>query len=339
MGRWLSFAALLLAAPASGEDCKTAFARSEISPEYISIVDTYRNRQWLVAVQSVARLDHKALESFVKQLEPAPMDEHSHPCVEAAALLHTDTAIYVVEDGDWTKAFVHFELGRTLSRKVGRHFERDWLLAVALYYQGLIFAGDREIGFREATALFDDALDRHPADAEILVAAGALWEWSGSLPFGEPDHMKRAERLYARALEQEPGLAEAKLRYGNVLEKRGRFDDAVQHLEEVVAFEADHYIMYRARMVFGNLAERRGLPEPAILHYQAAIKLEPNWQIGFLALSHALHTASEREALRTALEEALILSDSKQSGWWEYELGLSERADPLFSSMREALAR
>ena len=309
MGRWLSFAALLLAAPASGEDCKTAFARSEISPEYISIVDTYRNRQWLVAVQSVARLDHKALESFVKQLEPAPMDEHSHPCVEAAALLHTDTAIYVVEDGDWTKAFVHFELGRTLSRKVGRHFERDWLLAVALYYQGLIFAGDREIGFREATALFDDALDRHPADAEILVAAGALWEWSGSLPFGEPDHMKRAERLYARALEQEPGLAEAKLRYGNVLEKRGRFDDAVQH------------------------------PEPAILHYQAAIKLEPNWQIGFLALSHALHTASEREASRTALEEALILSDSKQSGWWEYELGLSERADPLFSSMREALAR
>ena len=344
MVRWLSLAALVSAAPVSGEDCKTAFARTKASPEYIAVVDSYRDRQWLDAVQGAERLDHEALESFVEQLDPAHIDHRSHPCVEAAALLHTDTAIYLVEDGAWPKAFGHFELGRTLSRKAGRHFERDWLLAVALYYQGLIFTGDREIGFREATALFDEALDRHPGDAEIHVAAGALWEWSGSLSFGELDHLKRAERLYARALEQEPGLAEALLRYGKVLEKRGRFDEAVPPLEELVALEADHDIIYRARiyrarMALGNLAERRGLPEPAIRHYRAAIELEPDWQIGYLALSHALHTSSEREASRTALEEALFLSDSAASGWWEYELGLSERADPLLSSMREALAR
>ena len=255
------------------------------------------------------------------------------------ALLHTDAAIHHVENGAWPKAFGHFELGQELSRKAGRRFQRDWALAVALYYQRRIFAGDQEIGFREATALFDDAVDRHPADAEILVAAGAVWEWSGSLPLGESGHLKRAQRLYARALEQEPRLAEAMLRYGKVLERRGRFDEAVQPLEELVALEADYHILYRARMALGNLAERRGLPEPAIRHYRAAIELEPDWQIGYLALSHALHTASEREASRAALEEALFLSDSTESGWWEYELGLSERADPLLSSMREGLAR
>ena len=226
---WLSFTALVLAAPASGEDCRAAFARSTASPEYIALVDSYRNRQWLDAVQAAARFDHEALESFVEQLDPAHIDQRSDPCVEAAALLHTNTAMYL--------------------------------------------------------------------------------------------------------------MAEAKLRYGKVLEKRGRFDDALQHLEVVIALEADHYIIYRARMALGNLAERHGHPEPAIRHYRAAIELEPDWQIGYLALSHALHTASEREASRTALEEALSLSESAASGWWEYEVGLSERADPLFSSMREALAR
>ena len=341
MVRWLSLAALVLAAPASGVDCQTAFAGTTASPEYISLVEDYRGSRpvRLGAVRSTARLGHEAFESFVKQIDPARIGPGSHPCIEAVALLHTDAAIHHVENGAWPKAFGHFELGQELSRKAGRRFQRDWALALALYYQRRIFAGDQEIGFREATALFDDAVDRHPADAEILVAAGAVWEWSGSLPLGESGHLKRAERLYARALEQEPRLAEAMLRYGKVLERRGRFDEAVQPLEELVALEADYHILYRARMALGNLAERRGLPEPAIRHYRAAIELEPDWQIGYLALSHALHTASEREASRAELEEALFLSDSTETGWWEYELGLSERADPLLSSMREGLAR
>ncbi|TDI43421.1 MAG: tetratricopeptide repeat protein [Acidobacteria bacterium] len=340
MVRWLSLAALVWAAPASGEDCQTAFAGTTASPEYISLVEAYRRGRplRLGAVRAAARLGHEALEPFVKQLDPARMGPCSHPCIEAMALLHTDTAIHHVENGAWPEAFGHFELGQKLSRKVGQRFQRDWALAVALYYQGRIFAGDEEIGFREATALFDDAVDLYPADTEILVAAGAVWEWSGSLPRGESGHLKRAERLYARALEQEPRLAEAKLRYGKVLEKRGHFEEAVQRLEELVALEADHHIIYRARMALGNLAERRGLPEAAIRHYRAAIELEPDWQIGYLALSHALHTTSEREASRAALEEALLLSDSTQSSWWEYELGMSERAEPLLSSLREALA-
>ena len=341
MVRWLSLAALVMAAPASGVDCRTAFAGTTASPEYISLVEAYRGSRpaRLGAVRSTARLGHEAFESFVKRLDPARIGPRSHPCIEAAALLHTDAAIHHVENGAWPRAFGHFELGQKLSRKAGRRFQRDWALAVALYYQRRIFTGDQEIGFREATALFDDAVDRHPADAEILVAAGAVWEWSGSLPLGESGHLKRAERLYARALEQEPRLAEAMLRYGKVLGKRGRFEEAVQPLEQLLALEADYHIIYRARMTLGNLAERRGLPEPAIRHYRAAIELEPDWQIGYLALSHALHTASEREASRAALEEALFLSDSTESGWWEYELGLSERADSLLSSMREALAR
>lgn len=341
MVRWLSLAALVMAAPASGVDCRTAFAGTTASPEYISLVEAYRGSRpiRLGAVRSTARLGHEPFESFVKRLDPARMGPRSHPCIEAAALLHTDAAIHHVENRAWPKAFGHFELGQKLSRKAGRRFQRDWALAVALYYQRRIFTGDQEIGFREATALFDDAVDRHPADAEILVAAGAVWEWSGSLTLGESGHLKRAERLYARALEQEPRLAEAMLRYGKVLEKRGRFEEAVQALEELLALEADYHIIYRARMTLGNLAERRGLPEPAIRHYRAAIELEPDWQIGYLALSHALHTASAREASRAALEEALFLSDSTQSGWWEYELGLSERAVSLLSLMREASAR
>jgi predicted Zn-dependent protease len=82
--------------------------------------------------------------------------------------------------------------------------------------------------------------------------------------------------------------------------------------------------------------------EEAIAHFRAAVALKPDWQVGALALSHALHRHGSRDESREVLEHGLNVSWTNENlfGWWSYETGLSGRFGPLLESMRsEVLAR
>jgi len=310
---------------------------------YALLVDAYRQDRRIGAVREMRDESLEALEQFVKRLQKIPRDVRASLCLRAAALLHTEVAMLASDERDFRAAGFHFGLARSLAELVEPGFRRDWFLTVALFHQGLIFMGVSEFGFREATRYFEEALREFAHDPELLLAAGALWEWSGSLRGGEKAHLKKAEKLYERALRADPSLTEAKLRYSNVLEKRGRFEEAAAPLEEILAEpadrDADPHIIYRAHMTLGNLLERQGRPKEAAAHYRAATELLPTWQVGYLALSHALHTAGARTASREALEEALARHSSDESvvGWWSYEIGLSDRVKPLLLSLRQEI--
>ena len=75
----------------------------------------------------------------------------------------------------------------------------------------------------------------------------------------------------------------------------------------------------------------RAAAVPHVAIRDRAVALLPRWQAGYIALSHALHASGEREASREVLDEALQFpaDDENAVGWWSYEVGLSQRLEPL----------
>jgi hypothetical protein len=250
----------------------------------------------------------------------------------------------LAERNRWEDADRHFDAAWRLTGRIGalaegKRFERDWLLAVGLFHQQLIFTTDVvEDAFVGADRHLRNGVKLYPEDPEILLAAGALLEWSGSLRRGDRAHLKEAEALYSRALRLKPQDPDTLLRHGWVLEKLGRDEEASAPLLQVLELDARKDLIYRARMALGRLSERRGRLPDSMVHYQAAADVIPEWQVAYIALGHVLHDAGSHQRAREVLEGALAITartpDEAFGGWWSYEVGISLRFDPLFARMR-----
>jgi tetratricopeptide (TPR) repeat protein len=200
-----------------------------------------------------------------------------------------------------------------------------------------------EEAFTRADRFLDNAVRRYPEDPEVLLAAGALLEWSGSLRWGVASHLEEAEELYARALRLAPDEPPILLRHGLVLEKLDKRDEAVVPLLRLLELGAKEDVIYRSRMVLGRIAEAAGRLPEAIGHYEAASAAIPSWQVAYLALGHALHSSGSHDRARTVLDRAFSMdmksADETFMGWWSYELGLALRFEPLLERMRAEVMR
>jgi serine/threonine protein kinase/tetratricopeptide (TPR) repeat protein len=127
-------------------------------------------------------------------------------------------------------------------------------------------------GMRFARELLERAIAIDPAYARawsgISDCAAFLYTNAGR----HPEDLEQAEAASVRALELEPGLAEAHASRGVTLSLRGRHEEAEQAFESAIRlnpqlFEA-HY--FYARDAFG-----RGDLEKAIRQYEEAIRIRP----------------------------------------------------------------
>lgn len=252
-------------------------------------------------------IHRSALENFV------PEDV----CFQAASLLEAELGMALVEASRWDEADVHFDAGWRVSFLLDApreqlRFQRDWLLAVGLFHQQRIFMGrDPQPAFERADRFLENAARRYPGDFEVLMATGAVLEFSGSLREGDRDHLKRAESLYAQALRVAPDEPEALLRYGRVLKKRGKTREAEAPLRRVLELTAGDYLIYIARMALGGLAETTGRLDEALTQYEAATRVEPTWQVAYLAWSEALRRKGAHSQPREILDQALGVGASE----------------------------
>lgn len=194
-----------------------------------------------------------------------------------------------------------------------------------------------------ADRFLHNAVRLYPNDAEVLLAAGSILEWSGSLRWGEPAHLKEAEELYSRARRLAPADPDILLHHGWVLEKLRREDDAAAAFLQVLELGAREDVLYRSRMALGGMAERHGGLADAIAHYEAATNAIPSWQVAYIALGHALHASGSHDRAREMLDRALAMdmksADETLGGWWSYELGIALRFEPLLERMRAEVMR
>jgi tetratricopeptide (TPR) repeat protein len=352
-GHALTLAGALLLSP---ERCEfIVLGTIESQSELLRFVDLYRRGG--APFSDLSRLPIAESEAFVRRVRKVRETiaqgagktlEPDDGCIQAASLLETELAMTLAERSRWEEADAHFEAAWKLSPLIEDpnqrvRFQRDWLLAAGLFHHELIFLNVAEEAFWRADRYLHQAVERYPDDPEVLLAAGALLEWSGSLRGGDASHLKEAEKLYARALRLAPDDPAILLRHGWVLEKLGRTEEAATPLQRILGLAAKEDIVYRSRMVLGKIAEAAGRLSDAIAHYEAASAAIPSWQVAYLALGHALHGSGSHDLARSTLARALSMdmksADEPFMGWWSYELGFALRFEPLLSRMRAAVMR
>ena len=334
--------------------CFVELEETTLATDYFRIVDLYRTP---VYGQSLVALRRLTEELDLNDVDPREAFESltglmtvdwrpSDRCLEAAAMMHGELAMEDFDARQYIVAELHFGVADELmtlisDRELHERFVRNWLLALGYFMQKSMYLHDAEHAtgaFVMALRYYDDAVERFGDDGEILVAAGALYESSGTFRAGEKKHLANAEKLYARAVVAAPLLAEAQLRYGRVLEKRGRYRDAEAPVAKAIELDESVHVTYIARLIAGRLAERDGRLEEAIRQYESAIPLLPGWQIATIALSHVLHEVGRREESAKILAESIRARPTSQKdsvGWWIYELGRSARLESLWQHMRQ----
>jgi tetratricopeptide (TPR) repeat protein len=355
IGAALSVAAILLLPT---DRCEfIVLGEPEPQTELLRLVDLYRADA--VPASELAELTVAESDAFIQRLQTVRKMirqggagltvEPDDTCIQAAALLVTEHAMTFAAQSRWEEADPHFDAAWRISHLVdGRDrrlaYQRDWLLAAGLFHHQLIFtyAGD-EGGFERADRFLQNAVKRYPEDSEVLLAAGSVLEWAGSLRFGNPAHLKEAEELYARARRAAPSDSVVLLRHGHVLAKLGKTSEARTLLHGLLELPSTPDVYYRARMTLGKIAELEGNLPDAMAHYEAVVSLIGGWQVGHVALAHTLHVTGAHHRAREILDEALAMTpeeaDEAHGGWWSYELGISLRFGPLLDRLRAEVRR
>lgn len=237
----------------------------------------------------------------------------------------------------------------------GAEFSSRFLFAWSLHQRSTLC-------FWRARLIAEAGLKTSPRDALLHMAQGladeslATLSDSGplllsqldqrSLPVNVSGQSELTARLsfarasFERAIQADPGLHEARLRYGRVVWRLGRSNDAIASLRQSVA-QATGPILYLAHLFLGKALEDADDIDGAVKEYAAAVSLQPKTQIGAIALGHALFLRGEVEPAR-ALIEGAVASDRPRLAsdpYATYLVGAPSIAELLFERLKGEAAR
>jgi tetratricopeptide (TPR) repeat protein len=323
-------------------------------------------------VNEILAWDPERLKRIVAAAETTldifrPWDERR---VKAAAMLHTDAAMRVL-DGDDPR--LSFQLGlaaRLLHLGDAddvRPFARTWYTTVV----GVL--RDRAILF-VAEGLLERGRAHMPGDPAILYESGVLQEQiatfaafiretvtdiplprsrSGGLQsLGDTaripedrhvtDHRRALEKAAAwlrDTTKADPSSELARLHLGRVQVLRGNFDDGAKLLGQLDASAADSDISYLATMFLGGMHQRRGRHAEAERMYRRATEKVPAAQTAYVALSEVLQKLGRGDESRDVLLGVLRTpAGARTEPWWWYlaePVGEArKRLDALRASVR-----
>ena len=278
----------------------------------------------------------------------------------------SDSVMLFLADGQQTgiqDANVQWEMGRRLldkvrprnSRKLGSDPGADetvrlWYLASNLYMQSVEQVDAWHV---------DRSVQIFPQDPETLFVAGCAREvFSGpqiqsvllsttlsrelfNLYGDEGEELRRAEKLYRESLERDPDRAEARIRLGRVLNRRGRHQDAIVELRRATMATKNRLLLYYGNMFLGDAADALGLADEARRAYERAGELFDLAQSPRLALSSMAARAGDRSGALAAIEAVLgrdqpALADDP---WWGYYTSQSRALEGVWTALRVALTR
>ena len=283
--------------------------------------------------------------------------------LRTAIMAHTETWFLDAEIAALPFYQLHFETARSLVRtlfrtgeveqsaevRADRQFVRDWYLTVTAFLHNYMKVGRSRVYIAEARRLF-------PQDAELMLTEAAGHEmlsgltkatvdvfdssgrWTKVEDVSDEKELKLAAEALARAVAAEPGLLEARLRFGRVLYRRGDLDGATRELEAARLSTKQLEIKYLATLFLGMVSASRGELERAATLYLEAIAMMPDGQSAYIALSEVAYRAGRVNEAASIVKDVLGRT-LKDDPWWSYQLGASWHLDFLVTKLRERIQR
>jgi tetratricopeptide (TPR) repeat protein len=271
---------------------------------------------------------------------------------KAAAMVHTDAALRLLERSNMDAALSHLDVTSQLLEKGGvelRPYAARWYQAAARLLQ--------ERGPPQLAARFlESARTRLPNDPTVLYESGMLHErmagdsvlptvvYAPDLRVPTPnataredgsnrritredvDNLKRrrVENLNRAAMFLRQSLAAddsnmmARLHLGRVESLRERHDDALALLQQTAAAQ-DPATGYLALLFIAALHERQGSLAAAADAYRGAIDRFPRGHAAYIALSAVLQRSGDAEESRAVLGRVVDAAvASRREPWWSY---------------------
>jgi tetratricopeptide (TPR) repeat protein len=156
--------------------------------------------------------------------------------------------------------------------------------------------GQRVIDFTLSPPRSDDVAPLAPAaggETPGSASPESALEWfeRGCRLDSRPETFAEAADAYRRAIEADPGFADAHCNLGAVHHQQDRRAEARACYERALACDADHV---EAHLNLANLDEEEERPEAALAHYRAALRADPTRAETHLAVA----LLYERLALR-----------------------------------------
>jgi predicted O-linked N-acetylglucosamine transferase (SPINDLY family) len=180
-----------------------------------------------------------------------------------------------------------------------RVVELDPIDADALFHLGSLLHKRSEL--QEAAQMYRRALQRTPENPHLWIALGAAL---GELP-GEAEESVRCQREARRCLEQaierDPRSPHERNALGDVLQREGRVDEAIEQYRASIAFSPDHAGGHNnlgcALVLKGELAE-------AVERLREAVRLQPDFADAHFNLASAHSLAGRRDDAVRSFEAA-----------------------------------
>jgi tetratricopeptide (TPR) repeat protein len=356
--RWFAGALASLALSASLA-ARQGGSSSATLNAYAAMVDGYRQGQIDAAVAEMVARDRRWVEDALRILDRAkwsPVD------LEAAALLHTESA-WNAPTG--SVGAIHLSAAEWIINRsvaVPTEFRRRWYLLVAWHLQS-------ELRFEDLARHVDAMVKRFPADGDVLLVLGSLYEalgWSREPPIdlsravagarGIPDDprpailrsledrgqrkiQEEAAGAFRHALAVSPSLDEARLRLARMMNELDRPDEALALLKPIGDGEAPAPVKYLAWLFEGAAEQRRNDLDAAINAYRAAAAQYPGCQTPVVAMTDALRNKGDRTTAFGMLLRVAVAGSQCDDPWWSYHFGQAGRFDSALQEMRRDVAR
>ncbi len=155
-----------------------------------------------------------------------------------------------------------------------------------------------------ALELAEDYLEEAPLDTDAMnlcaVAAAHL------------DDSVKAEALYSKALLLDPGNGSVHHNYGVLLERQGRYPEAVSHFRRSLELQPDFPEAY---INLGNALDELGKPEEALDLYLEAVRRLPDNADAFYNLGYVLNRLGRFAEAVENFDRVLGLQDSDAAAW------------------------
>jgi tetratricopeptide (TPR) repeat protein len=269
-----------------------------------------------------------------------------------AAVLHTDIALVrwtASERADvWTESSAaSFHLGianAMIDRlRVDGHdaFARLWYRAMAA-----LLHSRHEVVVQPT--FLESTLTITKDDPEVLLMAGALRELlassrmevapSPARRISRQAHLREAERLYRRVLNDDGRSTEARVRLARVLVQMER-PEAASEMLSTVEIAGRSPIAYFAHLIRGEADEALGRFDAARSSYSRALEMYPNAVSGALALSHLARRQGDRAGAALPVVQMLESTGSPAGDPWTgyFVAGDGRRAEALLAVLRAAV--
>jgi hypothetical protein len=191
-----------------------------------------------------------------------------------------------------------------------------------------------------------------PKDARFVFDAGVVHEVFGlpriqaareqapvNIKINDPrTEFGAAERLLQAAVSLDPSFTEARLHYGEVLARLGRYRDAERELTAARAAVDEPALAYYASLFLGYAQGALDERDLATTSFEGAATLFPLAQSPLLGLSQLARQADDRAAATRALGRLFALPpqrDPRDDPWLEYADHHSRQADTLVAAIRK----